>query len=279
VEKDRATALVGGSELLRAGRADVFRIRERTRRRRVLRLVVVLGAIDGYLWYRYATQNPIRLPSLPPEFVWYLPILFLILAIGLMALLPFFSGRSPHLLVRPEQIDVGLSEVRGLDAQVDEVLRTLDVFLGYATFREELGGNPRRGVLFEGPPGTGKTFLAKAMAKQAGVPFLFISAPAFQSMWFGMTAARIRSFFRALRKAARKELATYSANAPVRARSSVGETSERRAPATSSAVTARSASTCGSIHRSRPSGSLAASGYSIRLSSPMPSVQSSPSAS
>ncbi|HXF72943.1 MAG TPA: AAA family ATPase [Actinomycetota bacterium] len=205
MEKERATALVGGSELLRAGRADVFRIRERTRRRRVLRLVLALGLVDGYLWWRYATENPIRLPTLPREFVWYLPILFLILAIGLMALLPFFSGRSPHLLVRPEQIEVGLSEVRGLDAQVDEVLRTLDVFLGYATFREELGGNPRRGVLFEGPPGTGKTFLAKAMAKQAGVPFLFISAPAFQSMWFGMTAARIRSFFRALRRAARKE--------------------------------------------------------------------------
>jgi ATP-dependent Zn protease len=43
------------------------------------------------------------------------------------------------------------------------------------------------------------------MAKQAGVPFLFISGPAFQSMWFGMTAARIRAFFRRLRKLARKE--------------------------------------------------------------------------
>ena len=43
------------------------------------------------------------------------------------------------------------------------------------------------------------------MAKQAGVPFLFISAPAFQSMWFGMTGSRIRSFFKRLRKAARKE--------------------------------------------------------------------------
>ena len=85
------------------------------------------------------------------------------------------------------------------------MVRSLDVFLGYATFREELGGTPRRGILFEGPPGTGKTYLAKAMAKQAGVPFLFISAPAFQSMWQGMTAYRIRSFFKALRKAARKE--------------------------------------------------------------------------
>ena len=84
-------------------------------------------------------------------------------------------------------------------------MRSLDVFLGYATFRDELGGTPRRGILFEGPPGTGKTYLAKAMAKQAGVPFLFISAPAFQSMWQGMTAYRIRSFFKALRKAARKE--------------------------------------------------------------------------
>ena len=43
------------------------------------------------------------------------------------------------------------------------------------------------------------------MSKQAGVPFMFIAAPALQSMWFGMTAFRIRSFFKALRKAARKE--------------------------------------------------------------------------
>src|SRR5947208_11737033 len=77
--------------------------------------------------------------------------------------------------------------------------------MGYATFREQLGGNPRRGMLFEGPPGTGKTFMAQAMAKQAGVPFLFVSSPAFQSFLYGMTAVKIRAFFKALRKAARRE--------------------------------------------------------------------------
>ena len=68
-----------------------------------------------------------------------------------------------------------------------------------------MGGNARRGVLFEGPPGTGKTYLAKAMAAEAGVPFLFVSASEFQSMYYGQTNKKIRSFFKALRKAARDE--------------------------------------------------------------------------
>jgi cell division protease FtsH len=204
--KERSVAAsLEGSQILQAGKADVFRIRERTRRKRVRRMIVILGAVDAYLWYRYLSDNPLKLPSLGPNWFLFLPVFLIFIAIFLMMAMPFLSGRSPHLVVRPEEIEVGLTEVRGLDGQVDEVVRTLDVFLGYATFRDELGGNPRRGILFEGPPGTGKTYLAKAMAKQAGVPFLFISAPAFQSMWFGMTGSRIRSFFKRLRKLARKE--------------------------------------------------------------------------
>lgn len=198
-------SMLGQSKLIAAGRADVARIRERTRRRKLLRLVLVVGALDGYLWYRYLSGNPIALPSLPEDAMIWAPGFLLILLLGLILLLPMGSGRSPHLLVRPEHIEVGLDEVKGLDPQVDEVIRSLNVFLGYSTFRNRLGGNPRRGILFEGPPGTGKTFLAKAMAKQAGVPFLFVSAPAFQSMWYGMTNVKIRSFFKSLRKAARRE--------------------------------------------------------------------------
>ena len=206
MKKEHSTAAVlGGSRLVQAGKADVFRIRERTRRKRLWKVFGLFALVDGYLWYRFLTHNPLRLPALGPEWVIWAPIGVLFLLIVLMMAMPLFSGRSPHMIVRPEQIEVGLSDVKGLDTQADEVQRTLDVFLGYATFRDELGGNPRRGILFEGPPGTGKTYLAKAMAKQAGVPFLFISAPAFQSMWFGMTGARIRSFFKQLRKLARKE--------------------------------------------------------------------------
>jgi ATP-dependent Zn protease len=204
-QADRSAAAVLHGDAVSKGRADVFKVREKSRRRRLWRLLIVLGLLDGYLWYRYLTDNPFQMPVLGPDAIIFLPVGLIFVAIFLMMLMPFFSGRSPHLVVRPEEIEVGLDEVTGLDAQVDEVMRTLDVFLGYATFRNELGGNPRRGILFEGPPGTGKTYLAKAMAKQAGVPFLFISAPAFQSMWFGMTNARIRAFFKRLRKLARKE--------------------------------------------------------------------------
>ncbi len=206
-EKQQASVAtqLEGSSLLHRGRADVFRQRERTRRRKVLRLLFIVAAIDVYLTYRVSSHNPIRLPGMPQDLVMFLLPLMLLAAVGLMVAMPLLNGRSPHITVHPEQVEVGLTEISGLDGQVDEVLRTLDVFLGYATFRDELGGTPRRGMLFEGPPGTGKTYLAKAMAKQAGVPFLFISATALQSMWFGMTASRIRSFFKALRKAARKE--------------------------------------------------------------------------
>ncbi len=201
--------VLGGDAVLRAADIDVGQARERRRQRRLARLAVILWALCGFAWYRVLTGrsvNPLAGLSLGPEAIFWLPLLLIILLLAVVTLLPLVGqGRSPHLLYRPEQIDVTLDDVKGLDAVRDEVVKTLNLFLGYATFRDQLGGNPRRGILFEGLPGTGKTHMAKAMARHAGVPFLFVSATSFQSMWYGMTARKIRSFFRKLRKVAREE--------------------------------------------------------------------------
>jgi cell division protease FtsH len=204
-ETTAQSALLAGSQLTTDGRADVFRQRERTRLKKVLRAIVIVGLVDYLLYRLWASGFSLGMPHFGSDAIFFIPPLVMLIAIIGMPLMMLMNGRSPHITVYPEQVEVGLTDIKGLDNQVEEVRRSLDVFLGYATFREELGGTPRRGILFEGPPGTGKTFLAKAMAKQAGVPFLFIPAPAFQSMWQGMSAFRIRSFFRKLRKAARKE--------------------------------------------------------------------------
>jgi cell division protease FtsH len=189
--------------------ADVLGVRERHRRRRLLILAAILAGPIAFLWYRIADGrpfNPFAFPHISGEAVYFLPMILIFVFVAAIMVVPFInSGKSPHIMFRPEQIDVTLDDVKGLEAVREEVIRTLNVFLGYATFRRELGGNPRRGVLFEGPPGTGKTHLAKAMAKHAGVPFLFVSGPAFQSMWYGMTARKIRKFFKALKKTARRE--------------------------------------------------------------------------
>jgi len=197
------------SVLTMAQAADVLGVRERRRRRRLWTVAAILAGPIAFLWYRIGVGrpfNPFAFPHLSGEALYFVPMLVIFIVVAAVMVVPFLmSGRSPHIMYRPEQIDITLDDVKGLEAVREEVIRTLNVFLGYATFRRVLGGNPRRGVLFEGPPGTGKTHLAKAMAKHAGVPFLFVSGPAFQSMWYGMTARKIRKYFKALKTTARKE--------------------------------------------------------------------------
>jgi ATP-dependent Zn protease len=145
-------------------------------------------------------------PGIPSSFLPYVPGLLLVVLLGFVLGGPLLmAGRSPHVLYRPEEIGIDLSDVVGADVVVEEVVKTLNLFLGHRTFEEQMGGTSRRAVLFEGPPGTGKTYIAKAMAAEAGVPFLFVSSSAFQSMYYGQTNRKIRSYFRALQRYGRRE--------------------------------------------------------------------------
>ena len=194
---------VGASTPLRG--ADVGVARERTRQRRLGRIAVVLGAVLVWMWVRLLSGSPVGLPTLPYVDPLYLMsggffLLLMLVMVGSMV----GQGRSPHTVFRPEQIDVGLDDVVGIDVVKAEVVRTLNLFLAHKTFATEMGGRPRRGVLFEGGPGTGKTHTAKALAKEAGVPFLMATATSFQSGLQGASQKKVRAFFRALRKAARQ---------------------------------------------------------------------------
>ena len=182
--------------------------RERQRLRRLRKLAVVLAVAAVWMWWRIAngeTPWP-AFPHLSDEALFWLPGIVIIALLAVVLVGPMLgNSRSPHVVFRSEQIDVTFADVKGLGRILEEVGHTMRVLLDHEILKNVMGGSPRRGVLFEGPPGTGKTHVAKAMAKEAGVPFLFVSATAFQSMWFGMTARKIRAFFRALRKAARRE--------------------------------------------------------------------------
>ncbi|WP_088287109.1 AAA family ATPase [Kineosporia sp. A_224] len=184
---------------------DVTAARERRRRARVRRLVAVLLVVAAP-FVAWAAGHPVPLPALPafdPMIV--TAVVFFAALLAILVGSSFAAGRSPHVLYRPEQIDVRMDDVKGVGPVKDEVRRSIDLFLNARTFRREMGGRARRGLLFEGGPGTGKTHLAKAMAAEAGVPFLFVSATSFQSMYYGATARKIRSYFNELRKAARAE--------------------------------------------------------------------------
>jgi ATP-dependent Zn protease len=194
--------------ILRGRQVNASANREHKRQQRLTRLVIVLGAPLAWFWYRELSGHPLR-PGIPPiirnspELA--LLAVMLLLITGMMLIPMMSSGKSPHTMLRPSDSAIRLADVVGADATRREAIDTLNLFLNHETFADEMGGSPRRGVLFEGAPGTGKTYLAKAIAAEAEVPFLFVSASEFQSHFFGMTNRKIRQFFKALRQAARAE--------------------------------------------------------------------------
>ena len=195
-----------GATVMSLRGADVGRNREELRRKRLWRLATFAGLPALLLWWRILAGHPMnffQLPHIDPM-IGFIVAMIVVLLLATVA--PFlFFGRSPHVMYRPEQLDIHLDDVVGIDIVKDEVVRSLNLFLAHKTFAGTMGGTPRRGLLFEGAPGTGKTYTAKAMAAEAGVPFLFVSATAFQSMMYGATAMKIRKFFKEARKAALAE--------------------------------------------------------------------------
>ena len=108
---------------------------------------------------------------------------------------------NPNKAIRPPSA-VRFSDVAGVDASVLELSDVVS-FLKSPSRYHKIGARPPRGVLLHGPSGTGKTLLARAIAGEAGVPFLAASASDFVEMLVGRGAARVRDLFDRARTAAR----------------------------------------------------------------------------
>ncbi len=110
-------------------------------------------------------------------------------------------GKSKAKIYMEKDVKVGFGDVAGVDEAKDE-LREVVEFLRSPKDYGRLGGRLPKGILLVGPPGTGKTLLARAVAGEAGVPFLSINGSEFVEMFVGVGAARVRDLFEQARKLA-----------------------------------------------------------------------------
>jgi len=104
-------------------------------------------------------------------------------------------GKSRHRISTKEASTVTFNDVAGIDEAKEEVSELVEFLKNPKRFAK-IGGRIPRGVLLEGPPGCGKTLLAKAIAGEADAPFFSISGSDFVEMFVGVGASRVRDLFK-----------------------------------------------------------------------------------
>ena len=108
-------------------------------------------------------------------------------------------GKSKAKLSKQENNKIKFSDVAGLDEEKEELSEIVD-FLKNPKKYTDLGARIPKGILLIGPPGTGKTYISKAVAGEAGVPFFSISGSDFVEMFVGVGASRVRDLFNEAKK-------------------------------------------------------------------------------
>merc|ERR1712226_1561606 len=104
-------------------------------------------------------------------------------------------GKSKSMIQMEPQTGVSFEDVAGCDASKFELTEVVEFLKDPAKF-SALGAKIPRGAIMEGPPGTGKTLLARAVAGEAGVPFISASGSEFVEMFVGVGASRVRDLFK-----------------------------------------------------------------------------------
>src|SRR5216684_1710147 len=163
---------------------------------------VVMNLIFGY--------GPVDAIAVIPQvlqavFTNLLYVLFLIVAQFMIFFLPIYIYiRIGKAMINPDDANFGVSidDVRGQKAAVTEMRRILEL-IEHGRLFVKAGGKRERGVLMVGPPGTGKTMLAKGIASSLHVPIYIANGGSFAGMFLGMDALSVFLMVRAARKRAK----------------------------------------------------------------------------
>jgi cell division protease FtsH len=153
-------------------------------------------------------EKGVRIAAKPDHTPWYMNVLFNFGPILLLVFLWVFFmrqmqaggnkalsfGRSKAKLVSEKGIKITFTDVAGIEEAKEEVQEIIEFLKDPQKF-QKLGGKIPKGVMLVGPPGAGKTLLAKAIAGEAGVPFFSISGSDFVEMFVGVGASRVRDLF------------------------------------------------------------------------------------
>lgn len=110
-------------------------------------------------------------------------------------------SRMRNTQVKTEKVNVHWNEVIGMEGAKMEAKEMVELIKDRARIKK-IGGNIIRGLLMLGPPGCGKTYLAKAIATEAGIPFVSMSGAEFVEVFVGVGASRVRSLFKKARRLA-----------------------------------------------------------------------------
>ncbi len=177
--------------------------------------IMDISMIDESYIYPQMEKGVIYGSDKPKETPWYismLPTLIMILALVFFWFIMMNQsggggkvmsfGKSRARLHKDDELKkVTYKEVAGLDEEKEELAEVVDFLRNPKKYRD-LGARIPKGILLVGPPGTGKTYLSKATAGEAGVPFFSISGSDFVEMFVGVGASRVRDLFEQAKKSA-----------------------------------------------------------------------------
>jgi ATP-dependent Zn protease len=143
--------------------------------------------------------------ALGPAILQFLGIVaYLFFFIGFQFFLMFyFMGRTRVYWLNPGETGIGFKDYKGNPEVLEAARRIVTLLRGAKEFKD-MGGELTRGVLLIGPPGTGKSYMAQAVATEAGVPFGYLSAPSLTSAFMGMGNMKVMLLYRKARKLARE---------------------------------------------------------------------------